>query len=575
MLRELYIQDIVLIDRLSINIGDGLTALTGETGAGKSILLDALGLATGGRAEKALVRQGAKSGTITATFDATPKHEVWSLLEENGLSAHDEGATDIILRRVQEADGRSRAFVNDQPVGITLLRTIGESLIEVHGQHQGQGFLQNAAHRELLDDFGGHEKLVQTSAKAWTAWRDVENELETRIHDREVAVREVDYLRHVVAELGTLAPEPAEEATLAARRTMLMAAEKIAAEIADAASILDDESMESKLSSVLGRIEKTQSQIGKEEGAELAAVIARVDTALTELHEARSAVSKAAELFRYDEDELNRTEERLFALRAAARKYNTLPDQLHSFLDKAVSSLEILEGSEADFASLAKRVTLAKTQFFKQATRLSAARRKAAGLLDKAVAKELGPLKLGKATFTASVEADAAKANAYGIDRIEFLISTNPGAPLGPLKQIASGGELSRFVLALKAALVAKENRTVIIFDEVDAGIGGAVADAVGERLAKLAAGAQVMVVTHSPQVAARAQIHFLVSKTGRKKVITSIMPLSPDERTEEIARMLSGAKVTSEARAAAAKLLAASLVTPKAKTKKKKAAAQ
>ena len=570
MLRELFIQDIVLIDRLSLSLGGGLTALTGETGAGKSIMLDALGLAAGGRAEKGLVRQGAKQGVISATFDAGEDHEVWPLLEENGLTGSEETG-EVILRRVQGADGRARAFVNDHPVSVSLLKIIGESLIEVHGQHAGQGFLHAGAHRDLLDEFGSCEKNRQDVHRAWTAWQDVKAELEERAAAKEQALREADYLRHVVGELGRLAPEPDEESNLAARRTTLMAAEKIAVDLADALAGLSDDKMESRLSSALGRIEKVLSSLDGPEGGKLSQVIERADTALAELQEARSAIEEAASSFTFDPEELNSVEERLFALRAAARKHNTTPDRLGEFLQKAEQSLNLLEAGEADFAALEKRVATAEKQYFLKAEKLSAARQKAAKALDKAVAAELNPLKLDRATFTVSLETDRSHAGPAGTDQVQFLIATNPGAAPGPLKQIASGGELSRFVLALKAALVAQENRTVIIFDEVDAGVGGAVADAVGERLAGLAAHAQVMVVTHSPQVAARAGRHLHVSKAGKSKVKTSVIELDAPAREEEIARMLSGARITKEARAAAAQLLRQ--VTKPARRKKTKAA--
>ncbi|WP_306250633.1 DNA repair protein RecN [Parvularcula sp. IMCC14364] len=563
-LRELFIQDIVLIERLTIPLADGLTALTGETGAGKSIMLDALGLAMGARADKSLVRQGVASGIVSAAFDVPTGHAVWQALASNGFAEDIRDQGEIILRRVQEADGPSRAYINDQPVSISLLREIGAALIEVHGQHAGQGFLEVAAHRSLLDAFGGLEGQVSAVKAAWQRVQAARDTLDEKEAARDAALREADYLRHVVEELGALAPMADEEAALASRRAALMAAEKVAGEMEEAASLLNDDATERRLTSVLARLEKI-SPAGREAAGEasgamtdtaLMEVVTRIDAALTELAEARQTVSAALEKFQYDADELNTVEERLFALRAAARKYNVLPGDLHLHLQQSVEALNLLDRDEETFEILKKNLADAREAYGKRAEMLSAARRKAAAKLDKAVKKELEPLKLGKAVFKVEVQTGQDLAGATGIDRVQFLISTNPGAPLGPLKQIASGGELSRFVLALKAALMAQENRTVIIFDEVDAGIGGAVADAVGERLAKLAANAQVLVVTHAPQVAARARAHFQVAKSGSKKITTRIAVLSPEQRIDEIARMLSGAKITQEARAAAVRLL-------------------
>jgi len=562
MLTELFIQDIVLIERLSLSLNTGLTALTGETGAGKSIMLDSLGLATGGRAEKGLVRQGARQGVVSATFDVSDDHEVWHLLADNGIAHEDEQGGHVILRRVQDADGRARAFINDQPVSVTLLRQVGESLIEVHGQHAGQGFLHAGAHRGLLDEFGGLTKQADSVAIAWRIWKEAEEKLSEHEEDKARAIREADYLRHVADELEKLAPQPGEESFLANRRIVLMNAEKIAGDLSEAVGLLNETSLEDRLSSVLGRVERTLEWLEGEATTNLQSVAERIDTVLTELQEARSAVSEAVAEFEFDQDELDQTEERLFALRAAARKHNTTPDKLDALLDDVRHSLAMIEEGEADFATLQKTASVAKSEFLAQARKLSEARHKTAKKLDKAVAGELEPLKLGRATFQAAVTTEEETPGVHGIDRVQFMISTNPGAPMGPLKQIASGGELSRFVLALKAALMAQENRTVIIFDEVDAGIGGAVADAVGERLSKLAADAQVMVVTHSPQVAARAGAHFMVAKSGKKKMVTKVFALEEDERVEEIARMLSGASVTAEARAAATSLLKASKET-------------
>ncbi len=570
MLTALHIQDFVLIDQASLPLGRGLTALTGETGAGKSILLDALGVATGGRAERSAIRAGAKQGAVSASFEPTSDHPIWTLLEENGLGGED---AQVILRRVIGADGRSRGFVNDQPVSIALLRTIGEALLEIHGQHDGRGFLTAAAHRSMLDEFAGLDAKVTDINAIWRRWRDAEKELETRKRDRDATAREADYLRHIVRELETLDPQLEEEGALSGRRAELMAAEKVTDDLRRAAATLGEGKFEDMLSSSLHRLQRAAATLGGEADNPLDAAIEKLNGALSETMEARAAVETALDRFAGEPDELEAVEARLFALRAAARKHGLTPDALREFLDKTNEALGNVEAGEAAFTELEKEVRDVSQAYNKAASALSKARVKAGAALDKTVMQELAPLKLGKAHFQTSIEADEAHPTSDGIDKVEFMVATNPGAPAGPLKSIASGGELSRFVLAMKAALAAKENRTVIIFDEVDAGVGGAVADAVGERLARLAMDAQVLVVTHSPQVAARADNHWRVEKTQTKKTtVTSIARLGDDARIEEIARMLSGAEVTNEARAAAKRLLAGRIA---GKTAKRKAPAR
>lgn len=553
MLCELSIQDIVLIDKLRLQVGGGLTALTGETGAGKSILLDSLGLATGAKAEKSLVRIGQEKGIVSATFDVGEDHVVWDVMSEGGLETDDDL---VILRRVQEANGRSRAFVNDQPVSVALLRKVGEALIEVHGQNQSQGFLNVAAHRDLLDAYGGLLADVQKVRGLYEERRAKERALAERQASREKALREADYLRHVADELSKLDPKPGEEAQLADRRAVLMAAEKVSSDLADAVEMLGDDGLEQKLSSAAGRMERAASRLPEEDAAPLTAAITRLDAALSEFAAARSAVIDAADAFVQDPEEQNTVEERLFALRAAGRKHSRAPDDLAAYRDEVERQLALIDEGEASFGKLEADVKAASRAYDQAAAELSERRRRTAKGLDKAVKGELGPLKLGHATFAADVDPHPDEPGPSGIDKVQFLISTNPGAPLGPLSKIASGGELSRFVLALKASLVAKDGKTVIIFDEVDAGVGGAVADAIGERLSRIADGSQVLVVTHSPQVAARGRDHWLVSKAGKKSMTTSVTPLDEPARIEEIARMLSGAKVTDEARAAARTLL-------------------
>ncbi len=565
MLTALHIENFLLIERLSLTLGEGLTALTGETGAGKSILLEALGLAAGGRPARGGVRRGADRGVVAAAFEPAADHPVWALLNENGLDGGDDL---VILKRVQSADGKSRAFVNDQPASVALLRAVGETLIEIHGQHDGVSFLSAAAHRGLLDDFAGAAKLAGDVARRWEALRSAEAALDERRRAKDAAEREADYLRHVVKELAELDPQADEEEALAAARAEMLAAQKIAEDLAAAEALVSEDGLEGKLSAALRRLTRASAAFPGEANP-LGAAIERLDRALSELMEARSAVEDAAERLGLDEGALMRAEERLFALRAAARKHAVAPPALPDFFARAKAALALIDQGAVEFAALEAAVDKARTDYFAAARTLSAVRKKAASKLDAAVAAELGPLKLAHAGFSTSIATDEAAAGPAGVDAVEFMVSTNPGAPPGPLKTIASGGELSRFVLAMKAALAAKENRTVIIFDEVDAGVGGAVADAVGERLARLAMDAQVMVVTHSPQVAARASHHWRVEKRmAKNETTTHVAALSPDERIEEIARMLSGATVTDEARAAARRLLG----LPPAKSARKRA---
>ncbi len=566
MLTALHIQDFVLIDQARLALGPGMTALTGETGAGKSILLDALGLAVGGRAERGAVRQGAKQGVVSVIFEPKANHPVWKVLEENGL---DTGEEQVILRRVQTADGRGRGFVNDQPVSVAMLKSVGETLIEIHGQHDGRGFLTASAHRGMLDEFGGLAKKADAMSALWRRWRDAQDALEDKKRDRAAALREADYLRHVVNHLGKLDPQADEEAVLAGRRAELMASDKIAEDLNAAAAALSEGAFDSKLVSALRRINRAASQLAEKDNP-LAVAAARLDAALNEAAEARGAIEAAIDRFGADPDELDRVEERLFALRAEARKHGVTPDGLSGYLTRSRAALEDLELGEAAFDTLEKDVRETNAAFEKAARALSKERAGAATKLDSAVGKELAPLRLGKAAFSTHIVTDENHPTSDGFDVVEFMVATNPGAPAGPLKTIASGGELSRFVLAMKAALAAKENRTVIIFDEVDAGVGGAVADAVGERLARLAKDAQVLVVTHSPQVAARAGAHWRIEKTQTKSsTLTSVTPLDPETRIEEIARMLSGAEVTDEARAAARRLLGAPASAKKAARKR------
>ena len=557
MLAALSIRDIVLIDRLELALDRGLCTLTGETGAGKSILLDALGLALGARADAGLVRQGAEQGSVTAVFDIASAHPARALLTENELEA--EG--DLILRRVQTRDGRSRAFVNDQPVSIGLLRQLGDVLVEVHGQHDERGLLDASGHRAILDAFGGLEADVAKARRLWAAAAAGREALAAHEAMLARAKAEQDYLTHVVAELDELAPEPGEETALAEERTLMMHSEKIAADLAEAEEALSgDGGLDARLTVALRRLARVAEQAaGRLDGA-----IAALDRTLNEAAEARDQVALAMRALEFDPRRLEQAETRLFALRAAGRKHNVAVDSLAELADKLRGQLAEIEGGEATQARLRKEADDAAAAYLLHAKALSASRAKAAAKLDREVMKELKPLKLDKATFKTQIDMlpenqNGGQGGPDGIDRVSFLISTNPGAPLGPLIKIASGGELSRFVLALKVALASRGSAPTLIFDEVDSGVGGAVAEAVGLRLAELAKAAQVIVVTHSPQVAARAQHHFRISKGGEAKaakIATRVETLDAPARREEIARMLAGATVTDEARAAADRLI-------------------
>jgi DNA repair protein RecN (Recombination protein N) len=566
MLRSLSVRNIVLIDRLDLEFEGGLTALTGETGAGKSIILDALGLAIGARGDKALVRAGAEQGSAAAGFAAPDGHPALAALAEAGLDA--EGG-EILLRRTLAADGRSRAFVNDQAASVGMLGSAGGTLIEVHGQHDGRGLLDPRTHRGLLDGAGGHQKAldaVRTTYDAMTAARETRD---AALAAHEAAEADRDFLRHAVEDLERLDPRPGEEATLAEERAFLAGAEKSLSDLQDAASMLaGDAGLEDRLSAALASLERAAAKLpaagadanaGDGPRGVIARAAAALERALIETAEARSAVDDAALRFEVEPGRLEKVEERLFALRAAARKHQT---DVASLPELRRALTERLDGVEARGAQLAQaEAALAKAEkdYDAAASALTKARQKTAKALDAAVAAELPPLKLEKARFRTSIE-PAGRDGPEGRDRVRFEVATNPGAPFGPLDQIASGGELSRFGLAIKVSLTRSADDITLIFDEVDQGVGGAVADAVGRRLKALSATSQVLVVTHSPQVAARADHHFLIEKSddGAGGIVTRVRALDGAGREEELARMLAGASVTEEARAAARKLRAA-----------------
>lgn len=553
MLAALSIRDIVLIERLELSLDSGLCTLTGETGAGKSILLDALGLAIGARADAGLVRRGAEQGSVSAVFDVSIDHPARAILRENGIE--DEG--DLILRRVQTRDGRSRAFVNDQPVSVGLLRQIGDQLVEVHGQHDERGLLDASGHRAILDAFGGFDDKLQQLRKLWNAASAAREALLEHEGMLARAKAEQDYLTHVVAELDELAPQAGEETSLAEERTLMMHSEKIASDLVEAEEALSgDSGLDARLNVALRRL----ARVAEQAGGRLDAAIAALERTLNEAAEARDRIAEAVRALEFDPARLELVETRLFALRAAARKHNVQVDDLAALAEKLRGALQEIEGGEARLVALQKAADDAATAYGAAARALSEARAKAAATLDKEVMKELKPLKLDRASFKTQIEVlPEAQGGPEGIDRVSFLVSTNPGAPFGPLIKIASGGELSRFVLALKVALASRGSAPTLIFDEVDSGVGGAVAEAVGLRLAELAKSVQIVVVTHSPQVAARAQHHFRISKGGEAKsakIATRVETLDAKARREEIARMLAGATVTDEARAAADRLI-------------------
>ncbi len=554
MLVALSIRDIVLIDRLVLEIGKGLSVLTGETGAGKSILLDSFSLALGARGDGALVRSGAAQGQVTAAFSLPAKHPALALAAGAGAEIGDE----LILRRLQMADGRTRAFINDQPVSVQTLRAVGSTIVEIHGQHDDRALVDPAMHRALLDAFGGLEDHVRAVATAHAAWRKVLADLEAARLRIEAARKEADFLQHAQAELTRLAPQAGEEEQLATQRTAMQGAEKVVSEIADAVEALSGAHAPGPvIASTLRRLERRAVQAPQL----IEPALKALSDALNSFDTAAQVVDQALRDCAFDPHELERTEERLFSLRAASRKYLVPADDLAALAQRYSDELEALDAGEANIGALERQAAGTEKAYRTAAETLSQARRKTAQQLDKAVQRELPPLKLENAKFTTSIESDPANGGAEGWDRVEFWVQTNPGTRPGPLMKVASGGELARFMLALKVSLADRGSAPTLVFDEIDTGVGGAVADAIGQRLARLAEKVQVLAVTHAPQVAARSLSHMRISKgaSGKAKhFATRIQSLSPDERREEIARMLSGASITDEARAAAARLLAA-----------------
>ena len=552
MLSRLSIRDIVLIERLDIDFAAGLSVLTGETGAGKSILLDAFALALGSRGDASLVRHGAEQGQVTAAFDVEPGHPALALIAENGIGAED----GLILRRVQLADGRTRAFVNDQPVSVQVLKALGGALVEIHGQHDERALIDIATHRRLLDAYGGLGDSAAGVSRAWSARRAAEAAVTAHRARVEAAKREAEWLRHAVEELTALAPESGEETALAERRAAMSQAEKIAEDLRDAHdAVAGDRSPIAALAAAARRLERRRAQAG----SVIEPAVKALDAALSALHDASAHLDTALAAADHDPRELERIEERLFALRAAARKYNVPVDDLAALAAKSAADLAVLDAGAEELTRLEGAAREADAAYDRAAQALSAARVKAAARLDKAVTAELKPLKLERARFATDIATDAASASADGIDRVEFSVQTNPGTKPGPLMKVASGGELARFLLALKVVLADRGSAPTLVFDEIDTGAGGAVADAIGLRLARLAETVQVLAVTHAPQVAARATRHYVISKDALargKRVATSITEVAAERRREEIARMLAGAEITEEARKAAEKLI-------------------
>ncbi len=550
MLIGLAIRDVVLIEALDLDFGPGLGALTGETGAGKSILLDALGLALGVRADAGLVRQGAAQAGVTASFELPPTHPAFALLAQGGLAA--EAGEPLVVRRTVRADGGSRAFVNDQPASAGLLRTLGASLVEIHGQHDDRGLLDRQGHRALLDAFGGLG--TDAVATAHARWRAAEAALAAASAELETAARDREWLEHAAAELAAFAPEPGEEAALAEARAAMQKGARLADDLESVTAHLEgSEGALAQLRQAARRLDRLAG-----EDALLGQALAAVDRAVIEAAEAEDRLAEARAAFAFDPARLESVETRLFDLRALARKHRAEPDALAALAEELAARLARITGGDG-LAALDKAASAARADYLAAADALSAARAAAARRLDAAVAAELAPLRLDAARFRTMIEPlGEAHWGAAGRDRVEFEISTNPGAPFAPLLRIASGGELSRFILALKVALAEEGGAATMIFDEVDRGVGGAVAAAIGERLARLAARAQILVVTHSPQVAARSDRHWLIAKSSDGLVArTSVRLLDEGDRREEIARMLSGAQVTDEARAQARRLLA------------------
>jgi len=547
MLKHLTIRDMLIIDRLELEFSSGLNVLTGETGAGKSILLDNLGFVLGWRGRAELVRRGAEQGEVSASFELGAHHPALQPLQEAGLA----DGQDVILRRVNSKDGRKTAWINDRRVSGDLLRLISAHLLELHGQHDDRGLLDAKGHRGLLDQFAGHVELLETTRLAWRELAQAKADLQAELEALSTLKEEEEFLRHAVGELHELRPLVGEEAELDSKRRIMQASERLKVDIAKALQALGREAAEGMLSDALRWLEDASEEIdGKLDGA-----IEALSSSLSRLYDASSEIEKCLDDLEFNPQELESTEERLFAIRALARKHHVLPDDLLDLSESLSRKLDALDAGEGMVSEKRKRLLKAQERYNAAAEKLSDSRKVATKALDQAMEQELSPLKMDRAVF--KTEISKTEAGSQGWDMVQFLVSTNPGTPAGPLAKIASGGELSRFLLALKVCLRTSEDTRTVIFDEIDRGVGGATADAVGRRLSALAENAQVLVVTHSPQVAAFASRHFKVYKTqSDHETLSRVEDLDPASRIGEIARMISGDTITSEARAAAEALI-------------------
>ena len=550
MLKGLTIRDMLIIDHLELQFEAGLNVLTGETGAGKSILLDCLGFVLGWRGRAELVRKGADQGEVTAWFDLPKDHPAHQVLEEAGLPVSDE----LILRRINSNEGRKTAWINDRRVSGEVLRTLSQHLVELHGQHDDRGLLDAKGHRPLLDAFGAYGPQLDQTAKAWASLSAAQKSVAKTEAELEALQAEEDFLRHAVAELMALDPRPGEEAELDVRRRMMQSAARIREDVAKAQAALGREGAEG----LIGDASRWLDGALETAGPHLQDPIAALERVMVEVQDAQSGIDACLQALDFNPEELEITEERLFAMRGLARKHQVPVEELGAFCTTLSARLAALDNSTQTLDQLRAALTAAQSGYQTASAELRQARQAAADKLDAAMAAELPPLKLERAVFETQVSPGAE--GPAGADQVAFCVATNPGAPSGPLAKIASGGELSRFMLALKMCLSIGRSQATMMFDEIDRGVGGATADAVGRRLSRLASEGQILVVTHSPQVAACGQAHFQVTKEQTADQTRSVVrALDAGERVDEIARMMSGTQVTPEAKAAAKALLAGS----------------